>query len=74
MTTMRPSTSLSADGSLNLPNAVRLVASPSTRGRGVLMALNRRMRVAHDVQEGHTYTTEAFISPDTGPVGLALDA
>ncbi|MCP1173200.1 asparaginase [Ralstonia chuxiongensis] len=71
---MRPSTSLSADGPLNLLNAVRLAASPSARGRGVLVALNQRVHAARDVQKGHTYAVEAFVSPDTGALGFVLDA
>ncbi|CAJ0743757.1 L-asparaginase [Ralstonia edaphis] len=71
---MRPSTSLSADGPLNLLNAVRLAASPSARGRGVLVALNQRVHAARDVQKGHTYAVEAFVSPDAGPLGFVLDA
>ena len=70
---MRPSTSLSADGPLNLLNAVRLAASPSARGRGVLVALNQRVHAARDVQKGHTYAVEAFVSPDTGALGFVLD-
>jgi len=70
---MRPSTSLSADGPLNLLNAVRLAASPASRGRGVLVALNQRVHAARDVQKGHTYAVEAFVSPDSGPVGFVLD-
>ncbi|WP_316680753.1 asparaginase [Ralstonia flaminis] len=70
---MRPSTSLSADGPLNLLNAVRLAASPASRGRGVLVALNQRVHAARDVQKGHTYAVEAFVSPDNGPVGFVLD-
>jgi len=70
---MRPSTSLSADGPLNLLNAVRLAASPAARGRGVLVALNQRVHAARDVQKGHTYAVEAFVSPDMGPLGFVLD-
>ena len=70
---MRPSTSLSADGPLNLLNAVRLAANPASRGRGVLVALNQRVHAARDVQKGHTYAVEAFVSPDVGPVGFVLD-
>jgi len=70
---MRPSTSLSADGPLNLLNAVRLAANPASRGRGVLVALNQRVHAARDVQKGHTYAVEAFVSPDSGPVGFVLD-
>ncbi|MGN7099998.1 asparaginase [Ralstonia holmesii] len=70
---MRPSTSLSADGPLNLLNAVRLAANPSARGRGVLVALNQRVHAARDVQKSHTYAVEAFVSPDTGALGFVLD-
>lgn len=70
---MRPSTSLSADGPLNLLNAVRLAANPAARGRGVLVALNQRVHAARDVQKGHTYAVEAFASPDMGPLGFVLD-
>lgn len=70
---MRPSTSLSADGPLNLLNAVRLAASPAAHGRGVLVALNQRVHAARDVQKGHTYAVEAFASPDMGPLGFVLD-
>ena len=34
---MRPSSGLSADGPLNLLNAVRVAADPLSRGRGVLV-------------------------------------
>lgn len=71
---MRPSTSLSADGPLNLLNAVRAAANPASRGRGVLVALNQRVHAARDVQKGHTYAVEAFVSPETGPLGFVLDA
>lgn len=71
---MRPSTSLSADGPLNLLNAVRLAASPAARGQGVLVALNQRVHAARDVQKGHTYAVEAFVSPDMGPLGFVLDS
>jgi L-asparaginase len=70
---MRPSTSLSADGPLNLLNAVRVAANPASRGRGVLVALNQRVHAARDVQKGHTYAVEAFVSPDVGPMGYVLD-
>jgi len=71
---MRPSTSLSADGPLNLLNAVRLAASSSARERGVLVAINQRVHAARDVQKAHTYAVEAFVSPDVGPLGFVLDA
>lgn len=37
---MRPSTAMSADGPLNLYQAVKLAASDEARGRGVMITLN----------------------------------
>src|SRR5277367_2883009 len=37
---MRPSTAVSADGPLNLYNAVALAGDPNARGRGVLVVMN----------------------------------
>jgi glutamin-(asparagin-)ase len=37
---MRPGTAMSADGMLNLYNAVVVAGSPSARGKGVLVAMN----------------------------------
>lgn len=37
---MRPSTAISADGPLNLLNAIRTAASGAARGKGVLIVLN----------------------------------
>ncbi len=43
---MRPSTALSADGPLNLLNAVKVAASPKATGKGVLMVLDDRIGAA----------------------------
>ena len=37
---MRPSTAVSADGPLNLYNAVGVAADPNAKGRGVLVVMN----------------------------------
>jgi L-asparaginase len=37
---MRPSTAVSADGPLNLYNAVGVAVDPNTKGRGVLVVMN----------------------------------
>ncbi|MGO4302478.1 asparaginase [Cupriavidus sp. RAF12] len=70
---MRPSTSLSADGPLNLLDAVRVAASPSARGKGVLVVLNQEIHAARDVTKAHTSAVNAFVSPVAGPLGFVQD-
>lgn len=70
---MRPSTSLSADGPLNLLDAVRVAASPDARGMGVLVVLNQQVHAARDVVKAHTSTVDAFVSPLAGPLGFVQD-
>ena len=48
---MRPATALSADGPLNLLNAVRIAADPKAAGRGVLVALNDVILSARDAMK-----------------------
>lgn len=40
----------------------------------MLVTLNQRVYTVCDVQRDHTYAVEAFISPDTEPVGFTFDA
>ena len=46
---MKPATAVSADGPLNLLNAVRLAGSPKAAGKGVLVSLNGTIHGARDV-------------------------
>ncbi len=71
---MRPATSLSADGPLNLLNAVRVAASAQAAGRGVLVALNHRIYGARDVAKIDTMRPDSFGAPSGGPLGLVQDA
>jgi len=65
----RPSTALSADGPLNLLNAIRTAAAPQARGKGVLVVLNEEINGARDVTKSNTYRVEAFRSGELGFLG-----
>jgi L-asparaginase len=68
---MRPSSAISADGYLNVVNAVRVAADASSRGRGCLVVMNDTIFSARDVTKNATYRVEAFQSRDLGPLGFA---
>jgi len=70
---MRPSTALSADGPLNLLNAVTVAASKDAAGKGVLVAFNNQIHSARDVTKTSTYAVDAFRSPETGVLGFVQD-
>lgn len=70
---MRPATALSADGPLNLLNAVTLAGCPQARGKGVLVALNNQVHCARDVTKTSTYAVDAFRSPEVGVLGWVQD-
>jgi len=66
---MRPATSLSADGPMNLYEAVAVAASPDARNRGVLIVLNDQIHYARDVEKQNTTALDTFKSPNRGPAG-----
>ncbi len=66
---MRPSTAMSADGPINLYNAVLLAASHDAIGKGVLVALNDQIHAARDVTKTNTSTLDSFKAPDLGMLG-----
>ncbi|MFP6558774.1 asparaginase [Paraburkholderia sp. B3] len=70
---MRPASALSADGPLNLLNAVTLAASGAAAGQGVLVAFNNRIHCARDVVKISTYAVDAFQSPEIGALGWVQD-
>ena len=65
----RPATAISADGPLNLLNAVRTAASPEARGKGVLVVMNDEINAARDVTKTNTYRLETFSSRELGFLG-----
>lgn len=68
---MRPATSLSADGPLNLYNAVAVAADAAARGRGAIVVLNDDLHSARDVTKASTTDVQTFISPGPGLLGTA---
>ncbi|KIG10509.1 asparaginase [Caballeronia concitans] len=70
---MRPSSALSADGPLNLLNAVTVAACERAKGQGVLVAFNNQIHTARDVTKTSTYAVDAFRSPETGALGFVQD-
>src|SRR5450830_1244013 len=66
---MRPSTALSADGPINLYNAVLLAASQEAIGKGVLVAMNDQIHGARDVTKTNTSTLDSFRTPELGMLG-----
>ncbi len=66
---MRPASALSADGPLNLLDAVRVAASPDARALGALVVLDDTIHGARDVTKSSTLRTNAFSDGAAGPLG-----
>ncbi len=69
---MRPSTAMSADGMLNLYDAVVLAGTPSARGKGVLVAMSDDILTGRDAAKRINIKTSAFSSP-WGPLGMIVE-
>jgi len=67
---MRPSSSTSADGPLNLYNAIAVATSDDAKNKGALVIFNDRIYTARDVAKTHTTNVAAFESPNFGPIGI----
>lgn len=60
---MRPSTAMSADGPLNLYNAVVTASDPSSKSCGVMVTMNDTVLDARDVTKINTTGVQTFASP-----------
>ena len=69
---MRPGTALSADGALNLFDAVNVAASKDAKGKGVLVTMNDEIQSGRDVAKAINIKTEAFKS-QWGPLGMIVE-
>ena len=70
---MRPATALSADGPLNLYEAVCVAASEEAVGQGVLIAFSDRIYSARSMTKVSTYSVMAISAGEAGDIGIVRD-
>ncbi len=70
---MRPSTALSADGPLNLYNAVVTAGAKESMGKGVLVAMNGLVLGAESVVKMNTIDVQTFQAPNSGALGYIFN-
>lgn len=67
---MRTVNDLGWDGPANLFEAVRVAASPETKGFGVMVVIGGQIFAALDTTKTNTHLLDAFESPGLGPLGV----
>ena len=70
---MRPATSISADGAMNLYEAVTLASSEEAEGLGGLAVFSDRIFSARSVTKTSTYHVAAISSGESGALGVVRD-
>jgi len=70
---MRPATAMSADGPMNLYEAVCTAASKEARGKGVLAVFSDRIYTARSVTKTSTYHVSAIAAGELGAIGVVRD-
>lgn len=70
---MRPSTALSADGPLNLYNAVVVAGAKESMYKGVLVAMNGLVLGAESVIKMNTIDVQTFQAPNSGALGYIFN-
>ena len=63
---MRPATAISADGPMNLLNAVKLAASDESLGRGTMIILNDYIGSAYYTTKTNAISLDTFKARDQG--------
>lgn len=66
---MRSGSSMSADGPMNIFNAVNVAIDKQTAGKGVVVVMNDEIHSAREVTKVNTSRVNAFASPNTGKIG-----
>jgi L-asparaginase len=69
---MRPATAVSADGPLNLINAVKVAVQEESVGRGVLVVMNDEIYGARDVSKTNTTNVATFKAPGGAQLGFII--
>jgi L-asparaginase len=69
---MRSGTSLSADGQLNIYNAVNVAINKNSKDKGVMVVMNEKIHSAREVTKLNTTSVETFASPNSGPIGTVF--
>ncbi|WP_042859039.1 asparaginase [Dickeya sp. NCPPB 3274] len=69
---MRPATAISADGPMNLLEAVRVASDKQSRGRGVLVVLNDRIGSARYITKSNASTLDSFRANEEGYLGVVI--
>lgn len=69
---MRPSTAISADGALNLLDAVTVAGSKEAVGKGVTVTMNDYIQAGRDVNKRTNIVPSAFYS-QWGPLGMVVE-
>ena len=70
---MRPATSISADGPMNLYESVSVAASDYAVGKGVLIVFSDRIYAARTAAKTSTYSVMALSAGETGSIGIVRD-
>lgn len=70
---MRPSTATSADGSMNLYQAVSIAASDRSQGRGTLITLNDRIASGFWTTKTNANTLDTFKATEQGYLGTFIN-
>lgn len=69
---MRNSGSLSADGPLNIYNAVNVAMNKEAAGKGVMVVMNDEIHAAREVTKTNTTAVDTFKSPNSGKIGTVF--
>ncbi|KAI1333732.1 L-asparaginase [Xylariaceae sp. FL0016] len=70
---MRPATAISADGPINLLEAVTVAGAESAKGRGTLIVLNDRIAAAYYTTKTNANALDTFKAYEAGFLGFLID-